>query len=185
MLRPMDDRKAAIMAKRIAGEMRARAEVVAEYLGTVESLAGLCHFVALGVTQAIVSADIPAFLASDGGHSWTEVELSTGLMLVDVTASQFGFVDVLIRMPGKPRPRIDRRPPDGYGRRWRREMYGTRVTGIVAQRLASEVADEVITGAPHDWWMLPVEKLRGELARTRTTFGRQGTALHLRASAAA
>lgn len=184
----MNDRAITIEAKRIARDVRARVEVVSEYLNTVETLAGLCHFAALGVTQAMCSADIPAFLASDGGHSWTEVDLSKGLMLADVTASQFGFADVFIRMPGKPRPRIDRLPPETWGggrfHRIRREMYVTRVTGLVAQRMASSVADEVITNAPDDWWMLSIEHLRDALVVFGTTFGPHGGSLHKRSTGA-
>jgi hypothetical protein len=186
---PMNDRAITIASKRIAREMRARVEIVAEHLGTVETLAGLCHFAALGVTQAMCSAGLPAFIASDGGHSWTEVELSTGLMLVDVTASQFGFTDVLIRMPGKPRPTVDRTPirEEERGRRrrqYRRPMYLRAVSALEAQRMCSGVAGMAVARAPHDWFVVPVDELADLLAWEGTALAPAGRLIARRTAAA-
>lgn len=141
------DRAMAATARKVARVMRERCEVVAAYLRTMASLGGLCHFAALGQTQALCTAGLPAFIASNGRHSWSEVELSTGRMMLDVTASQYGFSAVLVRLPGQPRPRR-------HG-----SSYYAAVSGLEAQKLCQEAADRWVVDAPPDWWNLDPENL--------------------------
>ncbi len=174
----MNDRQIAIAAKKIAVAMRERGEIVARHLGTLSNLGGLCHFMALGVTHAMHHAEIPAHIASDGGHSWTEVELSTGLMLVDVTASQFGFADVFVRMPSESRPAKARpdRPPTPWEQRrrggmYRRPMYETRATELFAQRLIAKTASQAVILAPPAWFLIEPHALPLALVLAGTQTG--------------
>lgn len=150
------DRAIAIEAKRIAAGVRVRLEIVARFIGNREDMGGLCHFAALGLTQALVSEDLPAVLVSDGGHSWSHVQLSTGEMLLDITATQYGFTaPVFVRMPREPRPAW---PRGERGKRWRR-LYGVAVDGVKAQKLCQETADQHVHGAPPDWWRIELHAL--------------------------
>lgn len=151
----MSDRAIAIEAKRIVTGVRARLEIIAEHIGNSSTMGGLCHFAALGLTQALVSADLPAILVSDGGHSWSDVELRSGKMLVDITATQYGFTaPVFIRMPHERRPTW----PRGSGNRWKR-LYCAAVKGLEAQKLCQGVADEHVHRPPPAWWSIELHAL--------------------------
>lgn len=150
------DRAIAIEAKRVATGVRARLEIVAQHIGNRPDMGGLCHFAALGLTQALCSAELPAVLVSDGGHSWSHVELSTGPMLVDITATQYGFAaPVFVRMPREPRPAW---PRGERGKRWRR-LYDVVVSGLRAQKDCQKVANEHVHRAPLAWWTIELHAL--------------------------
>ena len=162
------DRAIAVEAKRIATGVRARLEIIAAHIGEKPNMGGLCHFAALGLTQALCSAELPATLVSDGGHSWSHVHLSTGDMLVDITATQYGFAaPVFIRMPREPRPTW----PRGSGNRWKR-LYCSVVEGLAAQKPCQQVADQHVHRAPPCWWSIDLHALPLALVWCGTCFYR-------------
>lgn len=159
----LSDRGAVRRARTIAAEMRARAEELAAHLRLRPSLAGLCHVVALGVTSAMRDAGLDAVVASDGAHSWTHVRLSTGNVFVDVTASQYGYADVIVRLPSQG-------PPKGKRRRagvWLRP-FRVAVSGARAEVLCQQTADEMVEQLPPRWWAIGRADMRAALLHSET-----------------
>lgn len=163
--RPVDhaanDRATIKTAKSIAATTRARLEAIARHLGVGETLAGLCHFAALGLVEALREEGLRAVVASSGGHSWATVllEAADEPLLVDITATQYGLARVYVRLPRQ-------------ARRW--PYDAARVRGERARAPAQEVADEVIVRAPERWWSIEAKEMAAACRSSRTALTKRG-----------
>jgi hypothetical protein len=153
-----EDQRIARKVRELGEEHRRRVEVLAEYLGMSCSLCGLCHLAAVTLTQVLVEAGLEAVVASDGHHSWTNVTVSTGNMLVDVTATQYGLAKVFIRLhPGQSR--------------WRyfdKTIHEVKVSGPIAEMLCRMTIVDTVQSLPDVWWRIDPLDLKPALSTAGT-----------------